>query len=77
MSWHEGPTLETAHVFETLIGGEIFYQLIRNSFQNYEEWRLFHYDSTFGCWVMQDFELRKLEDLWHHNVELNCRTETL
>ena len=26
---------------------------------------------------MHDFELCKLEDLWHHNVELNCRTEIL
>ena len=34
--------------------------LIRKSFQNDEEWRLFHCDSTLGCRVIQDFDLYKL-----------------
>ena len=32
------------------------------SFQNDEEWRLFYCDSTFGCRVIQDFGLCKLDD---------------
>ena len=36
---------------------EIFYYLIRKSFQNDEEWRLFYCDSTLGCRVIQDFDL--------------------
>ena len=48
---------------------EIFYYLIRKSFQNDEEWRLFYCDSTFGCWVIQDFDLCKLDDLWRHRVD--------
>ena len=51
--------------------------------QNDEEWRLFYCDSTFYCdctfqtiynstlgwWVIQDFDLCKLDDLWRHNVD--------
>ena len=29
---------------------------------NDEEWRLFYYDSTLGCRVIQDFDLCKLDD---------------
>ena len=47
---------------------EIFYYLIRKSFQNDKEWRLFYCDSTLGCWVIQDFDLCKLDDLWHHRL---------
>ena len=36
------------------IWDEIFYYLIRKSFQNDEKWRLFYCDSTFGCRVIQD-----------------------
>ena len=46
---------------------KIFYSLIRKSFQNDEEWRLFYCDSTLGYWVLQDFDLRKLDNLWGHN----------
>ena len=28
-----------------------------------DEWRLFYCDSTFGCQVIQDFGLCKLDDL--------------
>ena len=38
------------------------YSLIRKSFQNDEQWRLFYCDSTFGCRVIQDFGLCKLDD---------------
>ena len=48
---------------------EIFYYLIQKSFQNDKEWRLFYCDSTLGCWVIQDFDLCKLDDLWRHNVD--------
>ena len=41
---------------------EIFYHLIRKSFQNDDDWRLIYYDSTLGCRVIQDFGLRKLDD---------------
>ena len=36
-----------------------FNSVIRKSFQNDEEWRLFHCDSTLGCRVIQDFDLCK------------------
>ena len=36
------------------------YYLIQKSFQNGEEWHLFC-DSTFGCRVIQDFDLCKLD----------------
>ena len=36
--------------------------LIRKSFQNDEEWRLFYFDGTFGCQVIQDFGLCKLDE---------------
>jgi len=46
------------------------------SIQNDEEWRLFYCDSTLGCWVIQDFDLCKLDDLWRHNVDENwCKTK--
>ena len=48
---------------------EIFYYLIWKSFQNDEEWRLFYFDSTLGCWVIQDFDLCKIDDLWRHRVD--------
>ena len=38
-----------------------FYYLVRKSFQNDEEWRLFYCDSTLGCRVIQDFDLCKLD----------------
>ena len=41
---------------------EIFYYLIGKSIQNDEEWRLFYCDSTLGCWVIQDFNLCKLDE---------------
>ena len=54
---------------------EIFYWLIRKSFQNDEEWRLFYCDSTLGCRVIQDFDLCKLDDLWRHIEETkSCKT---
>ena len=34
---------------------DFFYYVIRNSFQNGKEWRLFYCDSTLGCRVIQDF----------------------
>ena len=40
---------------------EIFYYLVRKSFQNDEEWRLFYCNSILGCWVIQDFDLCKLD----------------
>ena len=40
---------------------EIFCYLVRKSFQNDEEWRLFYCDSTLGCRVIQDFDLCKLD----------------
>ena len=43
--------------------------LIRKSFQNDEEWRLFYCDSTLGCRVIQEFDLCKLDDLWRHIVD--------
>ena len=39
-----------------------FYYLVRKSFQNDEEWRLFYCDSTLGRRVIQDFDLCKLDD---------------
>ena len=48
---------------------EMFYYLIRKSLQNDEQWRLFYCDSTLGCWVIQDFDLCKLDDLWRHRVD--------
>ena len=42
---------------------EIFYYLIRKSFQNDEEWRLFYCDGFLSYRVMQDFDLCKLDDL--------------
>jgi len=48
---------------------QFFYYLIRKSFQNDEEWHLFYCDSTLGCRVIQDFDLCKLDALWHHNVD--------
>ena len=41
---------------------EIFYYLVRKSFQNAEEWRLFYFDSTLGCRVIKDFDLCKLDE---------------
>ena len=41
---------------------EIFYYLVRKSFQNDEEWRLFYFDSTLGCRVIKDFDLCKLDE---------------
>ena len=38
-----------------------FYYLVRKSFQNDEEWRLFCFDRTLGCRVIQDFDLCKLD----------------
>ena len=38
---------------------EILYYLIRKSFQNDEEWRLFYCDSALGCRVIQEFDLCK------------------
>ena len=38
-----------------------FNYLVRKSFQNDEEWRLFYCDSTLGCRVIQDFDLCKLD----------------
>ena len=38
-------------------------------FQNDEEWRLFYCDSTLGRWVIEDFNLCKLDDLWRHFVD--------
>ena len=32
------------------------------NFQNDKEWRLFYCASTLGCWVIQDFDLCKLDD---------------
>ena len=40
--------------------------IIQKSFQKDEEWHLFYYDSTLGCWVIQDFDLSRLHDLWRH-----------
>ena len=37
-----------------------------------EEWHLFYCESTLGCRVIQDLDLCKLEDLWHHNVDPNA-----
>ena len=39
----------------------MFYYLVRKSFQNDEEWRLFYSDSTLGYLVIQDFHLCKLD----------------
>ena len=41
---------------------EIFYYLVRKSFQNDEEWRLFYFDSTLGYRVIKDFDLCKLDE---------------
>ena len=38
-----------------------FYYLIRKSFQNDKEWRLYYCNSTLGCGVIQDFDLYKLD----------------
>ena len=46
-----------------------FHKLIRKSFQNDEEWRLFYCDSTRGCRVIQDFDLCKLDDLCRRKVD--------
>lgn len=46
---------------------ENLYYLIGKSFQNIEEWLLLYFNSIIGCWVIQDFDLCKLQDLWHHN----------
>ena len=48
---------------------EIFYYLIWKSFPSDEEWRLFYCDSTFGCRVIQDFGLCKLDYMWRHIVD--------
>ena len=40
-----------------------FYYIIRKSFQNDKERRLFYCDSTLGCQVIQDFDLCKLDYL--------------
>ena len=53
-----------------------FYYIIRKSFQNYEEWRLFYCDSTLGCRVIQDFDVCKLDDLWRHNLDTKWRKIT-
>ena len=47
-----------------------FYYLIRKSFQNDEEWRLFYCaDRTLSCRVVQDFDLCKLDALQNYNVD--------
>ena len=52
----------------------------QKSFDIDEEWHLF-YDSTLSGWVIQDFDLCKLHDLWHHKVDtkmmLNQKMECL
>ena len=52
---------------------QIFYYLIRKSFQSDEEWRLFYCDNTLGCRVIQDFDLCKLDDLWHRMDTKWCK----
>ena len=42
---------------------EISYKLTWKSFQND--------DGTLGCLVIQDFDLCKLDDLWHHIADTN------
>lgn len=48
---------------------KFFYYLIRKSFQNNKEWRLFY--STLGCRVLtiRGFDLCKLDYLWRRNVD--------
>ena len=46
-----------------------FYYLVQKSFQSDEEWHLFYCDNTLGCWVIQDFDLCKLENLRCHAVD--------
>ena len=41
---------------------KIFCYLIRKSFQNDDEWRLFYCESTLGYRVIEDFDLCKLDD---------------
>ena len=55
--------------FLKCLWSEIFYQLLWKSFQNDEEWHLFYCNSTLGGWVIQDFDLCKLDDLWCHFVD--------
>ena len=79
MSAKLGPNFEVQTMMIALISmfitlechlwGKIFYYLIWKSFQNDAEWHLFYCDSTLGCRVIQDFDLCKLDDLWHHNVD--------
>ena len=45
--------------FLKCLWSEIFYYLIRKSFQSDLEWHLFYCDSTLGCWVIQDFDLTR------------------
>ena len=47
----------------------IFYWLVQKSLQIDEERRLFYCDSSFGCRVIQDFDLCKLDDVWCHIVD--------
>ena len=55
------------HIFFTLLELKVpmkfFYYLIRKSFPNDKEWRLFYCDSTLGCRIIQDFDLCKLDYL--------------
>ena len=51
----------------------IFYYLIGKNFQSDEEWFLFCCNITLGFWVIQDFDLCKLKDLWHHKDTKWCK----
>ena len=48
---------------------EFFYYQIWKRFQCDKEWHLFDCDSTLGSRVIQEFDLCKLDDLWHHIVD--------
>ena len=58
------------HKFEiSVYDTKNFYQLIRKSVQNDEQWLLFYCDSTLSCGVIRDLDLCKLDDFWRHNVD--------
>ena len=61
--------LRNSSILIKCLWNKFFYYLIRKSFENDKEWRLFYCDSTLGSRVIQDFDLCKLDDLWRHDVD--------